>query len=392
MGKGILLEVEGRNGVVLTPKGEFKRVPLPRRGSFDVGDEVAYEEKNGLRWGWVVAAAAALLMMLSPVGYQTWALAQPAALVLIDINPSIELTVNGRQQVIDARGLNADGETVLEAITWRKRPVDEVTREITAEAVAEGKLDPSSEASAIVVAVAPVGERGVSAQVAAEIVNRSRTAVQSEVNLQAEAKGKEPKAQVASMEVTREEVKQAKEQGLSVPKLVILEEVKVSNPEVEVDDDLLKGKGPGQIIKELNLNAGEIFGGAEKRHNKKDDDVLPTNARGNSDKSDDGSKENPGKKDEKNGKDAEKANRPDDKDGPESKQDDDDKGKGKGSSRESRGLLHEIRVRLGIGVDDDAETKRDDKDAEKGRSNSGRGGQEKEDSKANEGSKGNDRP
>ncbi|MFZ5825578.1 MAG: anti-sigma factor domain-containing protein [Bacillota bacterium] len=415
MGKGILLEVEGRTGVVLTPKGEFKRVPLPRRGAFDVGDEVDYEEKNGLRWGWVAAAAAVLLMLLSPFGYQTYTLAQPAALVLIDINPSIELTVNGKQQVIGARGLNADGEAVLEAITWWKRPVDEVTREITAEAVAEGRLDPGSESSAIVVAVAPVGEREIPEKVASAIVNRSRAAVQSEVQVQAEAKGQEPKTQVAAMEVTKEEVKQAKEQGLTVPRLVILEEVKVSKPEVEVNDDMLKAKGPGQFLKDLNLNPGEIFGEVEKKHNKRDDDAIPANAKGQgqSEKSD--GKVNPGKQDEKDEKDekgekgekgeknekgekgAEKSNRPDDKGAPQSKQGDDDaKEKGKGSSEEPRGLLREIKVRLGIGGSDrDTETDRDDtgdRNAEKGRSNSGRGGQEKKNSKENEGSKGNNRP
>lgn len=412
MGKGILLEVEGRNGVVLTPKGEFKRVPLPRRRSHDVGDEVAYDETSGLRWGWVAAAAAVLLMLFSPFGYQTWALAQPAALVLIDINPSIELTVNGRQQVLDARGLNADGEAVLQAITWRKRPVDEVTREITAEAVAEGRLDPGSEASAVVVAVAPVGEREIPAQIAAEIVNRSRVAVQSEVQAQAAAKGQEPKTQIASVEVTREEVRQAKEQGLTVPKMVILREVKDSHPEVEVDDDLLKAKGPGQIIKDLNLNHGEIFNNAEERHNRKVDDVLLANGKGQGDKSGDaGAKDNPGKTDEKGAKDekgagqsnrsddkgAGKSNRPADKGAPQSQQKDDDaRGKGKGSSEQSKGLLHEIKVRLGIGVpDDDAETETDAKgngDAQKGRSNSGQGGQEKDNSKANEGSKGSNRP
>ena len=39
MGKGILLELEGRTGIVLTPEGEFRRVPLPA-GDPAVGDEI----------------------------------------------------------------------------------------------------------------------------------------------------------------------------------------------------------------------------------------------------------------------------------------------------------------------------------------------------------------
>ena len=129
MQKGILLEVEGRTGIVLTPSGEFRRVPLPA-GHPAVGDEIPVPEAGAwhsfFSWTWVAAAAAVLLMLLVPTGYWHWTLAQPAALVMIDINPSIQLTVNGRRQVVAAEGLNLDGREVLDAIQWRRQPVEQV--------------------------------------------------------------------------------------------------------------------------------------------------------------------------------------------------------------------------------------------------------------------------
>lgn len=276
MGKGILMEVEGRTGVVLTPKGEFRRVPLPK-GALDIGDEIEFQESAGLRL-WIAAAAAVLLMALSPFAYQQWALAQPAALVQIDINPSIQLTLNGRQQVIAAQGLNADGEQVLEGLSLYKLPVDEATRKITARAVAMGKLDPAAEISAVVVAVAPAGEEELSEEAAGEIAARSKIAVQTEVREQAEAKGEAARTQVAALEATKEEVELAREQGITLPKLIILQEVKESHPEVTAE--AIAKVGPGKFVHSLGLNPGDIFSKAEKKHNK-GHAAEPASSRGN---------------------------------------------------------------------------------------------------------------
>lgn len=284
MGKGILMEVEGRNGVVLTPKGEFKRVPLPK-GALEVGDEIEFQERTGLRLNWVVAAAAAILLaVLSPVGYEQWALAQPAALVQIDINPSIELTLNGRQQVIRAEGLNADGQLVLNGLSLKGLTVDEATRGITAQAVAVGMLDPFADSSAVVVAVAPRGTGRLTEEGASEIASKSKTAVQAEVQHQAQAKGSEPKTQVAAIEATKEEVQLAQEQGITLPKLIILQEVKESYPEVTVE--AINQQGPGKFVQSLGLNAGELFSQVEKKHNR-GREVLPASGRSNSDDDDD---------------------------------------------------------------------------------------------------------
>lgn len=284
MGKGILLEVEGRRGVVLTPQGEFRRVPLPK-GSFDIGDEVAYQERPTMRWGWVAAAAALLLALLSPVGYQQWALAQPMALMMIEINPSLQLTLNGRDQVIQAVGLNSDGEAILTELDWAKRPADEVARAITAQAVAAGKLDPSREEGAVVMAFAPAGTKELAPEKAQALLQRSKEAVQQEVVHQAEAKGSEPKAQVAAIEGTAQDLQEASAQGLTLPKWAIYREIQAEHPEVTVES--FKAVPPGQLMKELKINPSEIFSQAEhhrqnekKEKKEKKEQVAPTTAPG----------------------------------------------------------------------------------------------------------------
>lgn len=276
MQKGILLEVEGKTGIVLTPAGEFRRVPLPD-GEAAVGDEILLPEAEtgtGLRWArlWV-AAAAVVLAILAPVGYWQWSLAQPAALVMIDINPSVQLTVSGRRQVVDAVGLNADGREVLARVEWRRRPVEEVARAIASQAILLGKLNPAADDSAVVVAVAPVGGKAPDPSLAQAIVERSRAALQSVVAQEAESRGVSPEAGIAVVQATAEEVEEARRQELTVPKLIILEEVRAEHPEVTAD--AIREVPPGQFLKSLGIDPDEVLRRAEQRRSQVEPAAKP---------------------------------------------------------------------------------------------------------------------
>lgn len=64
----------------------------------------------------LIAAAACLLLMACCLG--GWRMyTQPTAYVGVEVNPSIELTLNCFDRVIAAEGLNADGEVLLESVS-----------------------------------------------------------------------------------------------------------------------------------------------------------------------------------------------------------------------------------------------------------------------------------
>jgi len=300
--KGILLEVEGRWGVVLTPAGEFKRIPIPR-GSGEVGDEITFAEGVEIAWAkWIGVAVAAAIMLVAPLGYQQWTLAQPFAIVTIDINPSLQLTLNNRNDVIRVEGLNADGTLVLQGLSWKSKSVDEVISAVTDRAVEIGKLNPAEVGSSVVVAVAPAKSIELKQSHAEELVTRSKDAVVHTVTERAKGQQKQVQTTVGALSATVKERDDAKENGLDAGQFLMLEKLRERLPDLTPAD--IKKAGPGGLIRSLKLDLKSEIEGAEQQHSPSSDRGRPTlpalgnpvaPGQGNQGKSEDqGNKENQG--------------------------------------------------------------------------------------------------
>lgn len=275
MGKGVLLERKGRTGIVLTPQGEFKRVQI-KNDSGKVGDEIMFtDHSTATPWAkWGVAAAAALMMAAAPFGYQSWALAQPVAVVTVDINPSVELTLNKQDTVIGVKGVNADGEQVLKDVDWKGQDLTNVIQQVTAEAIDEEKLDPADEAGAVVVAVAPAKDEELPTEVADSIRDDAAEAVSDVLDDEAKADNESRKAHVTVLEATAAERQAAAEAGLTPGKYLIWKQIQEKLPEVQAAD--LLEMGPGKLLHSLGVNPSEIFSAAESRHHGKSNRKLET--------------------------------------------------------------------------------------------------------------------
>ncbi len=83
-----------------------------------------------------VATTLLLTVGLSFGGYAYWT--TPVAWLDVDINPSVELSVNGLNRVIGATGVNEDGRTVLTDLRLAGRPVDRAVARLVEKAQAEG--------------------------------------------------------------------------------------------------------------------------------------------------------------------------------------------------------------------------------------------------------------
>ncbi len=109
-----IVEVRRLYAVALAEDGCFVRI---RNEGYEVGQTVELrEEKPAAARNRVLAYAsmAAVLLLFIIGGYAGYM--APYGLVSLDVNPSIEYTINIFDRVIGVRAVNADGETILNQI------------------------------------------------------------------------------------------------------------------------------------------------------------------------------------------------------------------------------------------------------------------------------------
>ncbi|MGZ4161454.1 MAG: anti-sigma factor domain-containing protein, partial [Neobacillus sp.] len=151
MKKGIIMEMDDAFLTLLTPEGEFLRARRQNE-QYVIGEEIhffplkghksqrLYPIKNLLKVKpvWVVSVVAALLIFLGsfiPM-YQD---NKAYAYMSIDVNPSIEIGVNKKMQVVELTGFNKEGKKVISSIyNWRKKDIYKITKTIFSEMKKEG--------------------------------------------------------------------------------------------------------------------------------------------------------------------------------------------------------------------------------------------------------------
>ncbi len=258
-GRGLVLAVEGREAVVLTPAGEFRRVPLDRPDR-RVGEEMPLALPPARRWlpalsGLAVAAAVLLAVALSglrggpPQEGDTPSLLVEAY-VSVDINPSLELGVGKDAAVVEGRPLNEDGRRLLAAVPHRGRPLAQVLAALVREAARAGYLIPGRSGE-VVIAAAPARAGGVSPAVV-EAVQRGEAAARSFLREEG------VRASVYAVRVGRAELRrEAGSLGLSVGKYLVMKELEDAGLTVAPDE--LQRVGLGRVLRERGLKPGELL-------------------------------------------------------------------------------------------------------------------------------------
>jgi hypothetical protein len=154
MKKGIVIDIDDASLTLLTPEGEFLR-SKKQNVQYVIGEEIHFfpmESPTTLRFlpmknffkvkpVWVVSVMAALIIFLSsfiPI-YQD---NKAYAYMSIDVNPSIELGVNKKMQVVELTGYNKEGKKVISSInSWKKKDIYEITEAIFFEMKKEGYME-----------------------------------------------------------------------------------------------------------------------------------------------------------------------------------------------------------------------------------------------------------
>lgn len=254
--KAVVVDIKGNKAVGLTPNGTF--VKIKNTGKLGIGCEVDVPtgiiKFNGFAKTVSIAAALIFVIGLGLFAYNT-----PYSYIDIDINPSIEVTVNIFNRIIDIKALNNDGNKIIDNISVKNREVKTGIENIIKSALAEGYLKDNN-TSAVMFTVSSKSENKVS--------NIEKT-VQSTTSKELKAVKANP--EVVVEKVTVENHDKAIKQGISPGKLLLIQKVRQLKPELKIED--LKEKPVKEILKLIQDNK------KDNKKGKNTDKASPTPAK-----------------------------------------------------------------------------------------------------------------
>ena len=110
--KAVILDTDKNEATVMTDDGDIIGI---RNNGYEIGQEIILHRRKKRasinRITGIVAAAAAALVITGGIG--GYAYYTPYGTVSLDVNPSIEYTINRFDRVLDVTGINDDGDDIL---------------------------------------------------------------------------------------------------------------------------------------------------------------------------------------------------------------------------------------------------------------------------------------
>ncbi|MBZ4687446.1 MAG: hypothetical protein PWQ96_1417 [Clostridia bacterium] len=241
--KGMVMKVSGQEVFLVTPDGEFvkgryhEKPPLP-------GQEIELEipaanemvsnkvrkyplaSKNSL-----ALVAVILLLFLSISIFNVFIANQPAAYLALDINPSMEFSLDQKGVVLAATALNEDAVKVLKNSSPKGLHISAAITKVLEEVARQGYLKDTDNVIQLTLA------RRSKCDVTKEEIETIVTEELQEKNVSALYKVYETDAA---------ERKKAQEKNISLNQLSLLKEL--SKKGIKIDENELKEK-PGQLVK-----------------------------------------------------------------------------------------------------------------------------------------------
>ncbi|MEG2119669.1 MAG: hypothetical protein RRY53_04885, partial [Pseudoflavonifractor sp.] len=148
----IIVELRGTFAAALSDDGTVTRVA---NKNYAIGQTIELKKRTALRRGMLsrMVAAAACLVLVCSLGGGTFAYMAPASYVSLDVNPSIEFTLNMFDRVLSAHAVNEDGAQILQAVNlkaFNNKTIDEAIRLTLDEITKEGYFTAEREGGIVI--------------------------------------------------------------------------------------------------------------------------------------------------------------------------------------------------------------------------------------------------
>ncbi|HWP97358.1 MAG TPA: anti-sigma factor domain-containing protein [Syntrophomonadaceae bacterium] len=143
--RGIVAKISDKTCIVVTPDGTYKKIPLPAQGT-QVGAEVAYY--NSLfssAYKPQLMVASILFLLISYTLLQQAILPQAVAYVSLDINPSLEMSVDKHMRVIDVQCFNDDAANLVKQLPLQGKGLNDALTAVVDKAIEQNYIKPGQD-------------------------------------------------------------------------------------------------------------------------------------------------------------------------------------------------------------------------------------------------------
>lgn len=242
--KAIVVEIRDKLAAVLSDDGGMYRI---RNNNFTVGQVIDMKKQLPRNIRKVVAWAASAAAVLLVCATSAWAYYTPYSYVSLDVNPSIEFSLNRFNIVLSAKGVNSDGEEILSGLhigSLKNMHIRDAIAVTVQQISDEGYFDDET-GGGIVVATSAENE-----QTAEELAGELQ-----EIIIEQEDTQNGDTVEVEAVSVGLERVQKARELGVTPGKLNLVEKLQASATDpASIDIQLWLEKPVKEIMKAIKEN------------------------------------------------------------------------------------------------------------------------------------------
>lgn len=214
MKKALVVEASDNYIVTLDNKGKFKKIK--NKMNLKIGDEYEKSEGISMKKGIVFATSLALLLGMGGFGYSY---ATPTDYLTLDINPSIKLTTNRYNKVLEVESLNSDGEAISKDLKVKNKSVKDAIKLLVESATDNGYIVKNDDNAVMITSTSD------------EVLN------DAEVGVEEGLKEEEiENTEVIKENINKERFEEAERLGISPGKVNLIQKLQAVSPDVTLDE------------------------------------------------------------------------------------------------------------------------------------------------------------
>lgn len=233
--KAVIINIKKNQAAALEDDGSITKV---KNQDYEIGQVIKLKKTTKKTAVW---PAAAVLLLLA--GFGAWSFFSPYTYVSLDVNPSIEYSVNRYGVVLAAEAVNGDGAEILSNLNLKFNTIDDAITNTVDEIAGQGYFD-GEDPGAVMISTSCKNQAA-----ADKLCQRLQARIQEMQQIQ------DCDVDVQGERVGYDRVQQARELGITPGKLNLIEKLKASSADpdsIKIEDWM--NKPVKEIMRAINDN------------------------------------------------------------------------------------------------------------------------------------------